>query len=235
MTKTAITIMTVVTLLLAGAATLPADERVMTVEELYLQSDLGIQVLRTQALSPRREHKEQAIDALRALVEEGAISSDDSPHIAILRLLVTDGSSYQVRTGGRVVYDNPDIRRDAAELLGVIGGAQARSALLEAIEFEREPMVLSQAIHSLGHVGLGDEGRGIVRITRVLVRENAQENPDTNLMYVTLLTMERLASDYADQLASSALVNSLVQISTGPYNAIVREQARQTLASLGGL
>ena len=235
MTRTAIKIMTVAILLLAVAGVLPGEERVMTVEELYLQEDLGIQVLRTQALSPRRDHKEQALETLRTLVEDGAIAPDDSPRIAILRLLATDGSSYQVRTGGRVVYNNPDIRRDAAELLGEVGGPQSRSALLEVIEYEREPMVLSQAIHALGHVGLDDDGRGAVRLARVLNRENAQDNPDNNLMYVTLMSMERLAVDQADQLATSALVNSLIQISTGPYNRLVREQARRTLAVLGGL
>ncbi len=235
MTRTAIKIMTVAILLLAVAGVLPGEERVMTVEELYLQEDLGIQVLRTQALSPRRDHKEQALETLRTLVEDGAVATDDSPRIAILRLLATDGSSYQVRTGGRVVYDNPDIRRDAAGLLGEIGGPQARGALLEVIEYEREPMVLSQAIHALGHVGLDDDGRGAVRLARVLNRENAQDNPDNNLMYVTLMSMERLAVDQADQLATSALVNSLVQISTGPYTRLVREQARQTLTVLGGL
>ena len=235
MTRTVIKIMTVAILLLAVAGVLPGEERVMTVEELYLQEDLGIQVLRTQALSPRRDHKEQALETLRTLVEDGAVATDDSPRIAILRLLATDGSSYQVRTGGRVVYDNPDIRRDAAGLLGEIGGPQARGALLEVIEYEREPMVLSQAIHALGHVGLDDDGRGAVRLARVLNRENAQDNPDNNLMYVTLMSMERLAVDQADQLATSALVNSLVQISTGPYTRLVREQARQTLTVLGGL
>ena len=235
MTRTAIKIITVAILLPAVAGVLPAEERVMTVEELYLQEDLGIQVLRTQALSPRRDHKEQALETLRTLVEDGAIAPDDSPRIAILRLLATDGSSYQVRTGGRVVYNNPDIRRDAAELLGEVGGPQSRSALLEVIEYEREPMVLSQAIHALGHVGLDDDGRGAVRLARVLNRENAQDNPDNNLMYVTLMSMERLAVDQADQLATSALVNSLIQISTGPYNRLVREQARRTLAVLGGL
>ena len=235
MTRTAIKIITVAILLPAVAGVLPAEERVMTVEELYLQEDIGIQVLRTQALSPRRDHKEQALETLRTLVEDGAIAPDDSPRIAILRLLATDGSSYQVRTGGRVVYNNPEIRRDAAELLGEVGGPQSRSALLEVIEYEREPMVLSQAIHALGHVGLDDDGRGAVRLARVLNRENAQDNPDNNLMYVTLMSMERLAVDQADQLATSALVNSLIQISTGPYNRLVREQARRTLAVLGGL
>ncbi len=235
MTKTAIAIITAAILLPAMTGLLPAEERVMTVEELYLQEDIGIQVLRTQALSSRRDHKEQALETLRTLVEDGAIAADDSPRIAILRLLATDGSSYQVRVGGRVLYNNPDIRRDAAELLGEIGGPQSRSALLEIMEYEREPMVLSQAIHALGHVGLDDEGRGAVRLARVLNRENARDNPDNNLMYVTLMSMERLAGDQPDQLATSTLVNSLVQISTGPYNRLVREQARQTLSVLGGL
>ncbi len=226
---------TIFVILFAVAMTATADERPMTVEELYLEDDPGIRVLRAQALSSQRVHKELAVDTLTQLVEDGRIGPDDSAHVALLRLLATDGSSYQVRTGGRMIYNFPDVRRDAVALLGEVGGDQARNVIREVLRFEREPMVLSQAVHAVGNVGL-DGRTDIARdIARVMIRENARENPDLNLVFTTLRVIENIAAESTEGLADDALIENLVQISTGRYNGIVREQARSTLNTLAGL
>ncbi len=226
---------TIFVLLFAVTVTATADDRPLTVEQLYLEDDPGIKILRAQALSPQRVHKELAIDTLSQLYEDGRIGPDNSAHIALLRLLATDGSSYQVRTGGRVIYNNPDIRRDAIELLGEIGGGQSRNVLREVLRYEREPMVLSQAVHAVGRLGL--DGRSDIArdIARVMIRENAQENPDLNLVFTTLRTIEDIADESTEGLDDDALIENLIQISTGRYNGIVREQARITLNTLAGL
>lgn len=217
------------------AVPLPAQERPLTIEQLYLEEGLGIQVLRSQALSSRRENKENALETMRGLVEDGQIAANDSGYIAILRVLATDGSSYQVRTGGRVIYNYPDIRRDAVELLGEIGGEQAIHIIREVLRYERDVMVLSQAIHAVGQTGLDGEGAMTRLIGRILIRENAQRYPDMNLMYVTLRTIEALALEDTEGLASTELIDNLIMISTGPYNSILRDQAQSTLTTLGGL
>ncbi|MFP4644385.1 MAG: hypothetical protein ACLFM0_08520 [Spirochaetales bacterium] len=226
---------TVLVCFFAVAMTATAQDRVMTIEELYLEEDPGIKVLRAQALSSQRIHKELAIETLTQLVENESIGEDDSAHMAILRVLATDGSSYQVRTGGRVIYNNPDIRRDAVDLLSEIGGETARNVLREVLRFEREPMVLSQAVHGVGEVGL--DGRGDIArdIARVMIRENARENPDLNLVYTALSTIEQIAEESTEGLEDDSLIENLIQISSGRYNGIVREQAKSTLNTLAGL
>ena len=228
-------IVTVVAVLSAVAMTATAENHAMTIEELYLEEDPGIKVLRAQALSSERVHKELALETLTQLVENGSIGADDSAHIALLRILATDGSSYQVRTGGRVIYNNPDIRRDAVELLGEIGGESTRNVLRKVLRFEREPMVLSQAVHAVGEVGL--DGRADIArdIARVMIRENARENPDLNLVFTTLTTIELIAEGSTEGLDDNALIENLIKISSGRYNGIVREQAKSTLNTLAGL
>lgn len=210
-------------------------DRPLTIEELYLEDDIGLQILRSQAISTERTNKRNALATLRELVEDEAISPEDAGEIGILRLLATDGTTYQVRTGGQVVYDYADIRRDATELLGLIGGDQARNVLAEVLEYEKNAMVLAEAVYALGNVGM--EGREDIsrRLDRVITRENARDNPDDNLMYVTLRTMETLAEENTEQLSNPSLINSLIAITTGPYSALIRNQARDTLNLLGGL
>ena len=224
--------------LFAVAMTATADDRPMTIEELYVEEDEprveedepGITMLRAQALSAQRVHKELAIEMLTRLVEDGRIGPDDSGYIAVLRLLATDGSSNQVRSGGgRVVYTNPDVRRGAVALLGEIGGPQARDVLREVLRHEREPMVLSQAMHAIGKVGL-DGRTDIPRdIARVILRANVQDNPDLNLVFTTLRTLENMAAEGTEGLADSILIENVVQVVSGRYNNIVRNQAISTL------
>lgn len=207
------------------------DRGLMTIEELYLQDDVAIRVLRTQALSVEREHKLAALEQATDLVG----SMDDRALLAILRVLATDGSSWQVRVGGRRIYDYPDVRREAVRVIGEVGGRSAEVILREVIEFDRNPLVLSEAVYALQSTGISDDTGTATVLSNLMNRELALTNPDNNLMYASLLTLESLAGEGNEALSNTSLINNLLRITTGPYTGIVRNKALDVLNAMRGM
>lgn len=207
------------------------DRGLMTIEELYLQDDVAIRVLRTQALSVEREHKLAALEQASDLVG----SMDDRALLAILRVLATDGSSWQVRVGGRRIYDYPDVRREAVRVVGEVGGRSAEVILREVIEFDRNPLVLSEAVYALQSTGISDDTGTATVLSNLMNRELALTNPDNNLMYASLLTLEALAAEGNEALSNTSLINNLLRITTGPYTGIVRNKALDVLNAMRGM
>ncbi|MFP4510440.1 MAG: HEAT repeat domain-containing protein [Spirochaetaceae bacterium] len=207
------------------------DRGLMTIEELYLQDDLATRVLRTQALSVEREHKLAALEQATELVG----SMDDRALLGILRVLATDGSSWQVRVGGRRAYDYPDVRREAVRVIGEVGGRSAEVILREVIEYDRNPLVLSEAVYALGSTGISEDTGTATVLSNLMNRELALTNPDNNLMYASLLTLETLAGDGNEALSNTSLINNLLRITTGPYTSIVRNKALDVLNAMRGM
>ncbi len=228
-------LLAVVMVFLLSAAGVVAEDngQLMTVEELFLSDDITVQILREQVTSPRRDMKADALETIREMVEAGEIDENDEAMITMLQILALDGSRWRITDGGGVfVRRNPDIRRDAAELLGRIGGRRAEIVLRQVLRRDEEPMVLAEAMYALGRTGVDDAGRSATQMAQVLVREHAREHPDNNLMYSTLLALERLAENGYRGIAESTLISSLVDITHGPYTRLVRDQARSVLDSM---
>jgi len=207
------------------------DRGLMTIEELYLQDDLTIQVLRTQALSVEREHKLAALDQSTDMIG----SVDERALLGILRVLATDGSSWQVRLGGRRLYDYPDVRREAVRVIGEIGGRSSEIILREVIQYDRNPLVLAEAVFALQSTGISDDTGTATVLANLMNRELASINPDNNLMYASLLTLESLASDGSEGITNATLINNLLRITTGPYTRLVREKALDVLNVMRGM
>ncbi|TVQ23594.1 MAG: HEAT repeat domain-containing protein [Spirochaetaceae bacterium] len=207
------------------------DRGLMTIEELYLQDDLTIRVLRTQALSVEREHKLAALEQATDLI--GTV--DERALLSILRVLATDGSSWQVRVGGRRMYDYPDVRREAVRVIGEVGGRSAEVILREVIQYDRNPLVLSEAVYALRSTGISADTGTATVLANLMNRELSRVNPDNNLMYASLLTLESLASDGNEAISNTTLINNLLRITTGPYTRLVREKALDVLNVMRGM
>ena len=64
------------------------------------------------------------------MVDEGRMSDEDAA-FAILETLATETISREVRVGNRKVNNFPEVRRQACNLLGRIGGEKAKDSLLD--------------------------------------------------------------------------------------------------------
>jgi hypothetical protein len=207
------------------------ETRPRTIEELYLSQDIELQIIRGQALSDDREMKLLALQNIRSMLEEGNVSEDNPSVFIVLEALAMEGTGRQVRSGGAVVNNFPEIRRSAAALLGEIGGEQARDVLLEMVLEDNEPMVISEAIYGLGQIGNNENNQVTNHIVHVLGRENARQTPDNNLAFASLLAIEKLVENGAT-VTDPEVINIILEVATGRYIRDVRLKAIDVFAAL---
>jgi hypothetical protein len=229
-TLVVILVLTVVAGGVAFAQNSDDDDRPATIEELYLSQKIEIQIISSQARSNDRESKLLAIETIGNLYESGDLSI--TPDLfTVIESLATEGTSREVRSGGRVVNYFPVVRQKAAELLGEIGGQGAANVLLEMVREDDEPMVLAEAVYALGKIGMNEDNRVTDHLVFVLTRENAKAAPDNNLAMATLLALEKLVD--AGAPLDTDTVGLIIDISTNyRYITMVRERALDVLAGL---
>lgn len=224
---------TVVVLVLIAALIGPVTaqqqgQRELTIEELYLSQDLELQILRGQALSTDREMKQLALRDLRNMIQLGMSNEGVA---TVLEAMANEGVSRQTRVGNTVTNDFPDIRRQAVELLGQVGGARAHSALVRVLRDEREPMVLAEAAFALGTIGINPNNQTSDFLVSILQRENAASTPDNNLAFAIVLSLETLSKQNGG-LAHPEVINVLLETASAPYIRTVRMRAVQAIVNM---
>lgn len=207
-----------------------ANQRPLTIEELFLSQDIEVQIIRNQALAGDRESKLLALQTIRNMINSGSAQANEAAVIAVLDSLAGEGVYRVVRQGGAVVNNFPEVRRQAANLLGELGGEAAKTVLVKILADDPEPMVLSEAIFAIGRVGI-NEPQTIVRVVDVLRRNTFRVTPDNNLAFATLLALEQLAAT-GDGIARADVIQALIEVVSGNYIEIVRAKALDILSNL---
>ena len=207
------------------------DEGPATIEELYLSQDIELQILRSQALAADRESKLLALQSIRSMVESGTVSPQDDGAFLILQSLAGEGTFREVRSGGRVVNNYPEIRREATALIAEIGGETAKDVLVRIAQEDNEPMVLSEAVYGLGTIGLNENNEVSAQVVRVLQVENASQTPDNNLAFAAILSLEKLASQ-AEPPIDPEIVSVLLETASAPYIRTVRRRAVEAIVNI---
>jgi hypothetical protein len=87
-------------------------------------------IIREQAYADSKDMKLVALQYIRQAVEEGRTNPDVRK---ALEFLATETSSTVIRAGGvgRILNNFPDVRREAALLLGEFPTVEAKDTLLE--------------------------------------------------------------------------------------------------------
>jgi HEAT repeat protein len=199
----------------------------MTVEQSYLQESIELMIIRETARAETREQKLIALDYISDALERGSTSDDIRQ---TLDFLSREGRRTVARENGRVTNNFPDVRRQSARLLGQMGTAEAQRSLLEITQFENEPMVLQEAIKSLGDIGINDNNETVAHIAWVMRRFD-NLNPDNLMAIATIDAFEKIARAN-NGLNSPEAIQLLARIADGHYVTPVRERARQLLAEL---
>lgn len=206
--------------------------RPATIEELYLSQEIEIQIISSQARSNDRASKLLAIETIRGLYDSGDLRI--TPELfTVIESLATEGTSREVRSGGRIINYFPVVRKEAAALLGDLGGVDAKNVLLEIVREDPEPMVLAEAIYGLGKIGLNEDNEVTDHLIFVLTRANADFAPDNNLALASLLALEKLVDQGV--VLDSNTVGLIIEISNNyRYITMVRDRALYVLAQLTG-
>lgn len=199
-----------------------------TIEELYLSRDLELQIMRSQALANDREMKELALRGIRDMVESG--TAPDGVYV-ILESLAVEGVGRQVRSNGSIINNFPEIRREATELLGQVGGERAKNSLLRILRDDPEPMVLAEAAYALGQIGLNENNEVSDFMVQTLLRENASSTPDNNLAFSIIISLERL-SEQNGGLPDPEVLGVLLETASAPYIRTVRRRAVEAIVNM---
>ncbi|MFP4384247.1 MAG: HEAT repeat domain-containing protein [Spirochaetia bacterium] len=203
------------------------EEQDLTIEELYLSQNVELQILRGQALSDDRDMKLLALQSIRSMIEEGGLSSENPGVLTVLEALANEGTRRQVRSGVAVTNNYPMVRKEAANLLGQIGGERSRTILLDIMANDPEPMVLSEAIYSLGAIEIDDDadvGQMMATISWALNNQTEKATPDNNFAYATLLAVEKISQKIGG-IQDPEVINALLGVASGNYIRTVRLKA----------
>lgn len=200
----------------------------MTVEEKRLQSSVEVQVITSLVAESGRGEKMRALEFIRNMIDKGKATESSTEVLALLEELGSEGITKQVVEKGRVINDFPDVRREAAELLGQIGGAQARETLINMALKDKEPMVLSEAVYSLGLIGGGDQQARVESLIVNLVKSQDVVRPDSNFAFAAVSALEMLGKRNEGKVSQEVFV-ALVRIQNGNYIRPVREKAKLVL------
>ncbi|HSV55951.1 MAG TPA: HEAT repeat domain-containing protein [Magnetospirillaceae bacterium] len=212
---------------LQGAAqTAVPGER--TVEEAYLQETLETMIIREQSRGDTRDLKHLALQYIRRSIDEGRKSEEIRKALEYLAL---ETSTTIVREAGvgRVLNDFPDIRARASEYLGEFPSRETKNTLLRVALSDREPMVISAAIRSLGMIGMNDNDEVTLTIAFIVNKHDILQ-PDNSLAFETLVAIERLFE--AGEIRDPSIVRTILRIADGNYILPVRQKARQVLDRL---
>jgi len=202
----------------------------MSVEESYLQEAVDMMIVRETSKNDSQEQKLIALSVIGDLIDQG--NSSDELRLVLERLSL-EGTNVQAREKGRLKNDYPEVRRQAARLLGKFNTDEAKIALLRVCVSDNEPLVLQEAVRSLGQIGIDKDGEAIGTIVWVTNKFTNSTSPDNLLALAAIDSIQKIAKN--NNGVREEAFNLLIKISEGPYSPPIREKARQTLMDIRNL
>ncbi|MDR2404164.1 MAG: HEAT repeat domain-containing protein [Spirochaetaceae bacterium] len=217
---------------LIGAVVLAAgqesgSDRELSVEESYLQESIELMMIREQSRADSRDMKLVALEYIGDAINRG----NTGPEVqSALEYLSMEGVLNKSRENGRLINNYPDVRTKAATYLGELKTPEAKKTLIKMVLADPEPMVLTEAIKSLGKIGLNDNDDTISAISWVVTRFDVL-NPDNLLALSALEAYEKLA-EAGGGIKDPNVIRTIIRIAEGPYIKPVQERAKQVLINL---
>jgi len=202
----------------------------MSVEQSYLQEDVDLMIIRETGNQNDLNQKLMALDFIGGLIEQG--NTGDEIRRALERLSL-EGTNNQVREKGRLMNDYPEVRRQAVKHLGAFATDEAKIALIRVCASDNEPLVLQEAIRSLGIIGIDKDGEAVGTIVWVVTKYHNSTSPDSQIAIAAIDALTNIAKK--NNGVRGEAFQLLIRISEGAYPPPVREKARQTIMDIRGM
>lgn len=214
---------------LAGVAAQTTGSGEKTVEEAYLQETLETMIIKEQARGDTRDLKLLALQYIKQSIDEGRKNEEVRKSLEYLAL---ETSTTVIREAGvgRIINDYPDVRAKACEYLAEFPTVETKDTLLRVALSDREPMVISAAIRSLGKIGINDNDE-VTQTISFIVNKYDILQPDNSLAFETLVAIERLV-DAGTGIKDTSIIRTVLRIADGNYIIPVKQKARQVLDKL---
>jgi plasmid stability protein len=207
-------------------------EEPRSIEELYLESDVGIAVIRSQILSEDRGIQLLGLNVLQAQVERGSIDPDGEAYVELLETALA-GGVMNLSNNRSLLPDgyDPEIRIVAARLLAESGRDEAVEILYDVLRFDPEPSVKAQAMYSLGAIGKDPDQTVSYLIARLISRESTRQ-ADEAMVYAGLQSIQALVRVVGREALHPDVHDAVVGVAAGNYNRVVRTKAIELLSEL---
>lgn len=203
-----------------------------SIEELYLESGVSVEMLARQLRSPERTVQLLAIETLSSQVEGGTAGGDEAEIIAALEPVIARGvmevhedNSWEIST-----YD-PMVRREAIRVVGRLESEGARTVLVRTVRHDPEPIVRAQALFGLARMGYDPDGEVTRTIGKMLLREHVGSF-DEGVVYAGILAIREIARNSASTVDPSSLEMLVYVASDGRYPRRLRNLALEALSIL---
>jgi len=211
----------------AGYVQSQSSDSNLSVEESYLQETVDLMIVRETSKQDSLDQKLIALAFIGNLLEQG--STNEEIRMTLERLSL-EGTNVQTRERGRLKNDYPDVRRQAAKYLSAFNSEEAKIALLQVCVSDNEPLVLQEAIRSLGIIGRDNDGEVISTIVWVANKFHNTISPDNLIALAAIDSLYKIAKK--NQRVNEGAFQLLIKISEGPYSPPIREKARQTIMDI---
>ena len=191
-----------------------------------------IRVLEYGARAEDPNQKLATVRRIEVLHRQGELDPRDHVIVGILHFLATEGSGSRAFEAGRRINSFPHVRMQAVRTLGNVGGPYARTAVLEVIRHDSEPMVLGEATAALSRMRAATDAELISHLT-LLIERMGRTGPSDYLAYATLRAIEELHWALAG-LHDPALFRAVLTLAQAPYSAVVQRKALQVVDLMRG-
>ncbi len=204
-----------------------------TVEEAYLQESAETMMVKELSRSDDKDGKLVALLYAKRALDAGRKNDEVR---GALQYLALENNLVVVRSGGLGVVTNnfPDIRAKACEYLGEFPSVESKDTLVKVILNSKieDPMVLAEAVRSLGKIGMNDKDEVVHAISDSVNHFANVGMSEDRLAVYTMFAFLDLADKNNGSMDMASATNTIMKFTKGSYVGTVKKLAMQTLEKL---
>ncbi|MCL2599920.1 MAG: HEAT repeat domain-containing protein [Treponema sp.] len=185
-------------------------------------------IIRESSTSPNRDLNLFALENTESAIGRGDTHREV---YAALNRLVLVGTQNRAVIRGQLVNNFPDVRREAARQLGLVGTEEARSILLRACLVETDPIVLYEILNSIGGIESEDNTQTVSTIVWVASRFHRAPAPSNHVALAAVNALDSI-SGRDGGISDPNAFQYLFRVAEGPYVHFVRDRAWEVIDSL---
>lgn len=206
-----------------------------TVEEAYLQESAEALIITENAKGENsdRDSKLLALDMARTALDAGRKNADVR---SALQYLALENTQVIVKSGGLGAVTNnfPDVRMRACEYLANFPSVETKDTLVKVILNSKteDPMVLAEAIKSLGTIGINDNDEVVDAIAFSVNHFARVGMSEDRLAVYTMYAFLDLAKKGVVGKDMDTITKTIMNFTKGNYVSTVKKLATSVLAQL---